>query len=214
LSELRYTLLPDGNSDRCLLPILTWTLQEQGVLAAIQPEWADLGRLRDPPRGLVDRILASLELYPCDLLFVHRDAESVQFETRKKEIERALLEAAAPPTVLPPAVCVVPVRMQEAWLLIDERAIRTAAGNPRGTQEITLPPIGQIEGLPYPKDVLHESLRAASGLSPRRRKKFDVRAAARRVTEITTDFSKLRQLSAFRALEVEVRELVQQQHWQ
>ncbi len=31
MSELRYTLLADGSSDRALLPMLTWALRQQGV---------------------------------------------------------------------------------------------------------------------------------------------------------------------------------------
>jgi hypothetical protein len=38
-----------------------------------------------------------------------------------------------------PVVCVVPVRMMEAWLLIDEMAIRRVAGNPNGRIPIELP---------------------------------------------------------------------------
>jgi hypothetical protein len=34
---------------------------------------------------------------------------------------------------------VVPVRMTEAWLLADEFAIRSAPGNPNGTQSLDLP---------------------------------------------------------------------------
>jgi len=135
MTELRYTLLADGSSDRALLPILSWTLQQQGVSSAIQATWADLGRLRHRPRTLSERIIAALELYPCDLLFVHRDAEREPFENRHTEIERALLEVARQEVSLPSAVCVIPVRMHEAWLLFNEWAIRMAAGNPRGRQE-------------------------------------------------------------------------------
>ena len=74
MSELRYTLLTDGSSDAALLPILTWLLTTNGVAWAIQAEWADLRRVRRS-RKLADRIILSLALYPCDLLFVHRDAE-------------------------------------------------------------------------------------------------------------------------------------------
>jgi len=68
MSNLRYTLLADGSSDRALIPILTWLLREQEVVLAIQSEWADMARLRRPPRGLEERIEAALMLYPCDLL--------------------------------------------------------------------------------------------------------------------------------------------------
>ena len=131
MDALRYTLLSDGSSDQALVPILTWLLRAQGVNGAIQPEWADLRRLRRPPDPLSERISRSLELYPCDVLFVHRDAEGVLPLPRTEEIHQALATVAQQIQV-PPTVCVVPVRMQEAWLLFNEGAIRSAAGNPNG----------------------------------------------------------------------------------
>jgi hypothetical protein len=160
--DLRYTLLSDGSSDRALLPILSWLLVEQGVRLSIQPAWADLRRLPRPPRPLADRVRTSLDLYPCDLLFVHRDAEGEGYAARKREIQEALSGTA-------PAVCVVPVRMTEAWLLLDEAAIRRAAGNPSGQEELQIPPPADLEALPDPKSLLHGLLREASRSSSRLR---------------------------------------------
>ncbi len=75
MRELRFTLVADGSSDRALLPIFIWLLREHFGRIPIQPEFADLRRLPNPPRELFERIAKSVELYPCDLLFVHRDAE-------------------------------------------------------------------------------------------------------------------------------------------
>lgn len=85
MNQLRYTLLSDGSSDKALLPILTWLLRFHHVDCAIQSEWADLRRLPNPPRNLSEEIERSLELYPCDLLFVHRDAEKVQSQRKRKD---------------------------------------------------------------------------------------------------------------------------------
>jgi hypothetical protein len=125
LTFLTYTLLSDGSSDRALLPVLQWLLRA-GSGRDFQSQWADLRRLRRPPKTLPERIQAALDLYPCDLLFVHRDAESEGWERRVEEI-RQHLRVPADQTV----VCVVPVRMQEAWFLFDERAIRLAADTER-----------------------------------------------------------------------------------
>ena len=65
MSDLRYTLLTDGSSDRVLVPLLTWLLREKSVRAAIQPQWAELRGLPNPPRDLSGRILTCIELYPC-----------------------------------------------------------------------------------------------------------------------------------------------------
>jgi hypothetical protein len=115
MKELRYTLVTDGPSDDALIPPLTWLLREQGVACAIAPTWADLSRLRRRPRGLRERISLSIFLYPCDLLFVHRDAEHQPPELRKEEIRNALAEWDAKVS-LPPVVHVISIHMTEAWL--------------------------------------------------------------------------------------------------
>lgn len=123
MKELRYTLLSDGSSDRALIPLLTWLLRTHRVECAIQPKWADLRRVPKPPKKLSERIRLSLALYPCDLLFIHRDAEKEPHEVRVAEIQEAISQAVKSVRV-PPAVCAVPVRMQQAWLLFDEAALR------------------------------------------------------------------------------------------
>ena len=153
MKELCYTLLSDGSSDKALMPILTWLLRAHQVECAIQSNWADLRRLPKPPKKLLPRIINSLELYPCDLLFIHRDAEREPREKRITEILEVLEEAVKKSVLVPPHICVIPVRMQEAWLLFDEAALRKAAGNPRGRQPLQLPDIRKLEQLPDPLDV-------------------------------------------------------------
>lgn len=93
MDEIQITLISDGSSDRALLPIITWVLKERAGARLVQSEWADLGRLPQPPQGLRDRILSAIDLFPCDVLFVHRDAEAEDPELRHKEIRDALKEA-------------------------------------------------------------------------------------------------------------------------
>ena len=203
MDEIRYTLISDGSSDRALLPILTWVLRERGGVNRIQPEWADLGRLPRPPDALQDRILVAIDLFPCDLLFVHRDAEREDPEHRYKEIHDALKEASAQ-GFQTPAVCVVPVKMTEAWLLFDEASIRQAAGNPNGKNALSLPDLNRIELILDPKKLLYEILRKASGLSGRRLKTFNVPESQIRITDLIEDFSPLRKLKAFQRLEEDI----------
>jgi hypothetical protein len=103
--------------------------------------------------------------------------------------------------------------MQEAWLLFDEKAIRNAAGNPNGRTPLNLPVVTELEQLPDPKNDLYELLREASGLHGRRRKRFAVNIAARRVAEFIDDFTPLRTLPAFKALEAEVETIVKTQNY-
>ena len=203
MRELRFTLVADGSSDVALMPILVWLLREHFGRIPNQPEFADLGRFQGPPQKLSERIAKGVELYPCDLIFVHRDAERESIEKRVSEIREALEQCAID---TPPAICVVPVRMQEAWLLIDESALRMAAGNPQGRQRLRVPDTKKLEELPDPKQILHDLLCLASGLRGRRRKRFkrDLGRHVHRVAEHVDDFSLLRELTAFQKLEDQV----------
>jgi len=199
--KLYYTLLADGTSDKVLIHILTWLLQQHRAMWIIEPQWAEVGQLllKKSPT-LTAKIQATLELYPCDLLFIHRDAERESLEKRVQEIRKAIEPLKNPPLY----VCVIPVRMQEAWLLFDESAIRQAAGNPMGREPIKLPSLKDIEREPNPKEILHNLLRQASGRSPRRLKNFSLGLATKSVADEITDYSPLRSLSAFKILEQDI----------
>ncbi len=200
--SLRYILVTDGSSDRTLLPILNWLCREH-FPAPIEGRWFDPRPFGPPSISLRERIRLSLELYPCDLLFVHRDAESENPQKRYNEI----IQAAASPresSVRHPFVCVVPVRMTEAWLLFNEDAIRRAAGNPNGVMNLKLPGIGRAEQVKDPKTVLFSAFRVASELNARRLKKLNVHQCRLRVAELITDFSPLRKLNAFNRLEEDI----------
>ena len=212
MDELRYTLVAEGSSDAALLPILDWLLDKNGVRCPIQSAWADLRALPLPDRpGFSGKIRVSLDFFPCDLLFVHRDADRESREKRVQEIHRAIADM--PEGLSPAYVCVVPVRMQDAWLLIDEAAINSAAGNRRYAGQLELPSMNRLERIPDPKNVLHQLLRQASDLNRRRQRNFRVSKHARLVTEFIEDFRPLRQLSAFAALEEEVNNAIQANNW-
>jgi hypothetical protein len=204
--ELRYTLVADGPSDRALMPILTWLLRQLQEVhgRALVPQFFDPRPLDNPPSGLGAKIARALELFPCAVLFVHRDAETSGRPARVREIEQAL------PSSVAPHVCVVPVRMTEAWLLIDQRAIRTAAGNPNATHPLVMPPMAAIESIPDPKQSLRDLLLEATAFRGRRRNRFerDLGRRVQRVAELIEDFRPLRQLSAFQEFEKETRSVV------
>jgi hypothetical protein len=208
MDEIRYTLISDGPSDQALIPILNWVLRKTGDVKRIQAEWADLGRLPKPPKGLRERILCAIDLFPCDLLFVHRDAERQEPKTRHEEILSAVQEASLQGFITP-AVCVVPVQMTEAWLLFNEGAIRRAAGNPNGKNPLKLPELSDIEQITDPKEFLFQVLREASGLTGRRLKKFNPGQSRIRITELIADFSPLQVLPAFQNLEEKILALRQ-----
>jgi hypothetical protein len=211
MKDLCYTLLCDGSSDKVLIDILNWLLKEHLPGCVIQDEWADLSRSQDPDRKTLEgRIRLSLEQYPCDLLFIHRDAEKESREMRVQEIHEALAktEISSPPTV-----CIIPIHMTEAWLLFDLVAIRKAADNPNGTKNLAVPAWSQIEREPDPKEVLFDLLRQASELRSTRLKRFRVHSKVHRVAELIEDFSPLRQLTAFQCLESELLAVLKEKGW-
>ena len=179
---ISYVLLADGTSDRALLPIIAWTLRllrKEGAFAS--PIFVP--RNHAPVASKIEEIIRD---YGPDLLFVHRDAESCSIEDRKKEIPYT-------DTTVP----VVPVRMTEAWLLIDESAVRLAAGNPNGKGPLTMPPIHRLEKPADPKKTLHDLLRSASGYKKRRLVKFNEAKAVHRLSSLINDYSPLFQLGAY-----------------
>ena len=206
--QLRYTLLAEGGSDRTLIPILNWLLREHLPRVAIIDQWADFWQVAPPRRDLCREIDLASDLYPCELLFVHRDADRSPRADRVAEIEDARGRSTCPDL---PGICVVPVRMTEAWLLFDESAIRRAAGNPNGQVALQLP--ASVESIPNPKRVLHEQLVRASQLTGRRRKRSRPHEAAFHVSRGIRDFSPLRGLTAFAAMEADVRHLIQDMGW-
>lgn len=200
---LRYTLLGDGSSDRALLPILNWLIRDIAGSVPLEAQWADLGPMSPSEKPLQQRVRKALEYYPCHILFIHRDSERPEAsELRVEEIRRACarLEPQIPELR---TVCVIPVRMTEAWLLFDEAAIRRAAGNPQGRKPLKLPSIRQMEKV-HAKDMLHQAIRDASELTGRKAKKLEVSRAIHVVADFISDYGRLNQLPSFSRLREEL----------
>lgn len=128
------------------------------ILDVVTPEF---DRMDDPPgrtvRARLRRILGIDARF--DVLLVHRDAEAQPAQDRVVEIERA----AEAEHVRWPKVPIVPIRMTEAWLLLDEADIRFVAGRPSGTDPLNLPPLASIESLPDPNHFSEASWRRRLG---------------------------------------------------
>jgi hypothetical protein len=209
MTVLRATLLSDGSSDRALLPALDWLLQSKVTGLSLQrTQWAEWRNLKTPPRSLEEKLRFAVEYYPSDLLFIHSDAEAQDPEIRRAQIWHAVLEVG----IAPSSVCVVPVRMTEAWLLLDERAIRVAAGNPGGRVPLNLPSPQRIENTPDPKEILFEALRVASEHTGRKLRSLRVERLRHRVAELM-NYEVLRSLSAFQRLETELTEVLAAGGW-
>jgi hypothetical protein len=197
LKTLRTTLIADESSDhRVLTPIITLLLDE------VSPHPFQLVSAEPLTGGhaLETRLPQAMRLFPCDVLLVHRDAEGTSPAEREAEVKRALANA----KVQVPVVCVVPVRMTEAWLLVNERAIRAAVGNPNGGAGLKLPTPDQVESVPA-KDRLIAALEAATELGVNRRRRFQPLQYRHRVAEELLDLTCLRALPSFQRFEQVLR---------
>ena len=128
---VRYTLLPEGSSDRALLSILEWAVSRcVRAPAVIVGDWVDTDRL---PWGRIseprDRLRSAVEVYPCEILFIHRDADGDRWEARRAEIDDWLDKAQLGGAISP--VPIIPIRKSEACCSLTKRrfagppAIRT-----------------------------------------------------------------------------------------
>lgn len=203
---MEYTLLAEGSSDKALMSILRWAVQQQlPNNVAVHGNHADLRQLQKAPKTFHERIRKAVEVYPCDLLFVHRDSDADSPQSRQHEVEMAYSDSGLSS---PSLVSVIPVHMTEAWLLLDKDAIRAAAGNPNGVDVLDLP--RHPDRILNPKFVLGQLLQQASGLAGRRRKNFNPARHIWQIPHHMKDFTILRRLDAFIAFEAELARTLQQ----
>lgn len=193
MNKITYTLLADGRSDRALMNIIKWSIRRINERMAIDGEYADLGGMKFPPKNLGDRIDAANKHYPSDVLFIHRDAENESLETREEEIKKHLSES----TVGNSPIFIIPVRMMEAWLLIDKAAIAKAAGNREFKGDLEIPKIKNIEKESNPKKLLQDLIYKASEKAGRARKKLNIHQAVHLVSNNINDFSSLLSVPSF-----------------
>jgi hypothetical protein len=194
--------LADGPSDQPLGRHVARIAQRYGFeLDVVAP---DLRRLDPPPgRDVAARLAAVLAFdEDFDLVIVHRDAEGQNPEMRRNEV----LSGVATIREQMPALPVVPVRMTETWLLLDEDAIRRVAGRPNGAEPLGLPSPATVEQALDPKQVLRHALELASGASGRRLRRFkrDFGSHRRRLLEGLDHHGPVSQLGAWQQLETNV----------
>ncbi|MGW4765277.1 DUF4276 family protein [Streptomyces pseudogriseolus] len=161
---LRILFTGEGTSDNGLVPHIEAVAAEIGKQAVVTAP--DFGRLGlTGCHAVADKLDTIRKLGDSyDLVIVHRDSDSTAPKMRYQEVA----EAVAAQWPESPYVAVVPVRALEAWLLLDESAIRRVAENPRGRMKLDLPKGSAAEKITDPKKFLQETLATASGVSGRR----------------------------------------------
>lgn len=195
MTTINSILIADGSSDRMLIPIL------QMLLSELSPSSAFTDIIFYPARAvsLSERVAQAVTKYPCDILFVHRDAENQAADLRYAEIN-----ASRPKLNGQKLVSVVPVRMTEAWLLVVPDAIRKSVGNNDKNVRLGLPELKKIETCDA-KLHLDQALISAVNLNSRRRRKFRPEEYRTRVAELLTNLDPLRKLPSFVRLETDLK---------
>ncbi|WP_432954880.1 hypothetical protein [Micromonospora haikouensis] len=161
----------EGTSDQPLAELIESLFCERGVeLSLSQPPFELLSGVAKDVRS---RVQAGLDLMhdPVDLLVVHRDADNAGHTARLNEIRGAVVELSGGAALVP----IIPVRMTEAWLLLDEAAIRKVAENPTGRARLGLPKIHEVESVADPKALLRDCILAAAEVTGRRRDRVRAR---------------------------------------
>ena len=156
----RFLLACEGNSDAPLAFHIQRLFESCGYP---RPDF----NVSPEGRRLVDKIRSGLDMAPYyDVLFVHRDADHAGADARFREITDAVQQAGYGGQW----VGIVPVRMTESWLLLDEAAIRNAAGNPNGRIPLDLPSPAVAERMADPKSALQSAIIVGAEVRGRRRR--------------------------------------------
>ena len=201
--SVSFAFLCEGSSDTGLIAHLETLLVHFGAQEATgQP---------DTRKGTIPARLRQLRTEETgtgiDMVFIHRDSDGPDREGREREIRRGVEESGFPHPFIP----VIPVQETEAWLLLDEQAIRDVVAS-KGKQPLRLPKPNAIEGTRNPKEILQKALLAASETSGRRLKKEkNSFSRHRRVLMQRLDpFGAVRDLPSWQCLERDIQRALAQ----
>lgn len=207
MEDLKYVLITDGSSDRIFQSIIDWTIDQHYPQLPKKGHWVDLRTIPCKTDKISEKIEWALKLYPADIIFYHRDAETTDIlalKQRKNEIQNGIKDK----DIIHRTICIVPIKMMETWLLFDAEAIKKAAGNRNYKGVLKLPRIQHLEQEKQPKKLLYGLLKSASGLKGRNLEKFNPGYATHLVADNISDFSPLRQLKAFEEFECDLTTVI------
>lgn len=167
--QIHFVLIGEGASDTGLIAHLEQLCIYVGAdeVSGTSP---DFQRLDERISASVEsKMRATLELEPkANLIFIHRDSDSPDPGPRYAEIARAVESCEYNGQF----VAIVPVQETEAWLLLDEPAIRRIAQRPNGRAYLNLPQPRRVESIASPKEFLQTALAIACEHQGRRLARF------------------------------------------
>ncbi|WP_086001467.1 DUF4276 family protein [Plesiocystis pacifica] len=194
--KLSFVFIGEGPTDALLTPHLErLCLEADPRVIEVRGTHIDFSSIPGAPgRRLVDQLSWVREhASRADIVFIHRDADSRDAEPVRQRIAKAVSTAG----IEAKWVAVVPVQELEAWLLVDEAAIRLAVANPRGKASLDLPKPKHVEMRANPKEALKKAI-VVAGKSGRAAANFA--EARRRLLERIDIHGPVSQLPAWRRL--------------
>jgi len=197
----------EGASDgRILIPIVERALEAWLLARARGPFDLLLQALSPLPeaRTFVERVASLVQQSQgwVHVLFIHTDAGAgTTRRARRERIEPALQAAQALVPGWRTIVPVVPVRESEAWLLVDESAIRAAIGVPHGGAGLELPARARdVEHVLDPKRAFERAVRRVLR-GPRALREW---RAVQQGVAVRVPLNELRTVPAYREFEAEL----------
>ncbi len=167
--RVHFILVGEGPSEEGLVPHIERLCIECGAneVIGVAPDFAMIPGHRG--HSVAEKLRTVVEYErSANLIVIHRDADNRDSEPRHREIRAAVEEV----ELSCEWVAVVPVQETEAWLLVDQDAIRAVAGRPSGRVALGLPSAGRVEEQHDAKQALKRALVAASELTGRRADRF------------------------------------------
>jgi hypothetical protein len=204
----RGLFVAEGTSDLPLAEIVEALFFERGC--SVQLSSPDFSLLSNKvKKDVTSKLSAGVKLMGAmpDLVVVHRDSDNVDPATRREEVHDGARLADVSSRVIP----LIPVRMTEAWLLLDESAIRHVAGNPRGRMDLGLPKAHEVESRADPKKILSDCLVRAADATGRRRRTVEERFSnhRRQLLERLDPFGPVTRLSSWQTLLQDIDDTVE-----
>ena len=201
--NVSFAFLCEGSSDTGLIAHLETLLVDFGAQEATGMPDTRKGTI--PAR--LQQLLTEATEAGIDMVFIHRDSDGPDRDGREREIRRGVEESGFPHPFIP----VIPVQETEAWLLLDEQAIRDVVAS-KGKQPLRLPKPNAIEGTRKPKEILQKALLAASETSGRRLKKEknSFNHHRRVLLQRLDPFGAVRDLPSWQCLERDIKRALEQ----
>lgn len=219
MSILAIALYAEGNVDTLFLPPILQRTSEM-IIAKYGRRMIDVSEpiIISKKRGSLEQAIlqASREARGYDALIIHNDADNRTFEQARRERFEpglALVRQAPEEEVCSNLVPVIPIRMTEAWMLVDFDAMCEVLGTSLSSAELGIPARAVLfEDITDPKSTLSEVIRNINATRSRHRQMINLSAKyellARRI-----DLQRMTYVPSYKKFVDELTEVLEKLHF-